>query len=79
MGTVQAIFGSARETDGPALLESTLKDSASARESEIHATLRARASRPLLAIAKVLAGKVPAESDCQLHTVGGMGQYASPC
>jgi rhamnogalacturonyl hydrolase YesR len=59
MGTVQAIFGSARETDGPALLENTLKDSASARESEIHATLRARVSRPLLAIAKVLAGKYP--------------------
>ena len=59
MGTVQAIFGSARETDGPALLEHTLKDSAAARESEIHATLRARASRPPLAIARVLAAKYP--------------------
>ena len=59
IGTVQAVFGSARETDGPALLEHTLKDSASARESEIHATLRARASRPPLAIARVLAAKYP--------------------
>jgi rhamnogalacturonyl hydrolase YesR len=59
MGTVQAIFGSARETDGPTLLEHALKDSAGARESEIHATLRARASREPLAIAKVLAAKYP--------------------
>ena len=59
MGTVQAIFGSARETDGPALLEHTLNDSASARESEIRATLRARVSRPPLAIARVLAAKYP--------------------
>ena len=59
MGTVQAIFGLARETDGPSLLEHALKDSAGARESEIHATLRARASREPLAIAKVLAAKYP--------------------
>jgi len=59
MGTVQAIFGSVRETDGPTLLEHALKDSAGARESEIHATLRARASREPLAIAKVLAAKYP--------------------
>jgi unsaturated rhamnogalacturonyl hydrolase len=59
IGTVQSVFGSAREGDGPALLEHTLKDSTAARESEIHATLRARASRPPLAIAKVLAAKYP--------------------
>ena len=59
IGTVQSVFGSAREGDGPALLEHTLKDSAGVRESEIHATLRARASRPPLAIARVLAAKYP--------------------
>ena len=59
IGTVHAIFGSARETDGPALLEHALKDAAGARESEIHATLRARASREPLAIARVLAAKYP--------------------
>ena len=79
MGTVHAIFGSARETDGPALLEHALKESAGARESEVHATLRARASREPLAIARVLAGQVPAESTRQLHPIGGLGQYASAC
>jgi unsaturated rhamnogalacturonyl hydrolase len=59
MGTVQAIFGSARETDGPALLEHALNDAADARESEVHATLRARASREPLAIARILAAKYP--------------------
>ena len=43
MGTVQSVFGSARETDGPALFEHVLKDAAATRQSEIRATLRARA------------------------------------
>jgi unsaturated rhamnogalacturonyl hydrolase len=59
IGAVQAIFGSARETDGPALLEHVLNDAAGTRESEVHATLRSRASREPLAIARVLAGKYP--------------------
>ena len=79
MGTVQAIFGSARETDGPALLEHALKESAGARESEVHATLRARASREPLAIAQSSCREVPAESARQLYPIGGMVQYASTC
>ena len=59
IGTVQAIFGSTRETDGPTLFEHVLKDAAGIRESEVHATLRSRASREPLAIARVLAGKYP--------------------
>ena len=79
IGTVQAIFGSARETDGPALLQHVLKDAAGTRESEIHATLRSRASREPLAIARVLAGEVSADSARQLHSVGRVGQHASAC
>ncbi len=59
MGTVQTVFGSARETDGPALFEHVLKEAAATRQSEIRATLRARASRDPLAIARALAGKYP--------------------
>ena len=59
IGTVRAIFGTARESDGVPLLEHVLKDAADARESEIHATLRARASRQPLALARVLAPKYP--------------------
>jgi unsaturated rhamnogalacturonyl hydrolase len=59
MGTVQSVFGSARETDGPALFEHVLKEAAATRQSEIRATLRARASRDPLAIARALAGKYP--------------------
>ena len=50
---------SARETDGPALLQHALKDAAGTPISEIRSTLRARASRDPLAIARVLAGKYP--------------------
>ena len=56
---MHSIFASTRETDGPALFEHVLKDAADVRESEIHATLRSRASREPLAIARVLAGKYP--------------------
>jgi rhamnogalacturonyl hydrolase YesR len=59
IGTVAAVYGSARETDGPALLEHALKDAAGTPMSEIHSTLNARASRTPLAIARVLAGKYP--------------------
>ena len=59
IGSVHSIFGTTRETDGPALFEHVLKDSAEIRESEIHATLRSRASREPRAIARVLAGKYP--------------------
>jgi unsaturated rhamnogalacturonyl hydrolase len=59
IGTVRAVFGSARATDGPALLEQVLKEAAAVRQSEIRATLRARASREPLAIAGALAGRYP--------------------
>ena len=59
MGTVRAMFGSARETDGPALLQHALKDAADIQTSEIRSTLVARASRDPLAIARVLAEKYP--------------------
>ena len=59
IGTVHTIFASARETDGPAVLENALKEPAGTRESEIRATLKARTSREPLAIARVLAEKYP--------------------
>ena len=59
LGTVPAMYGSARETDGPALLQHALNDAAGTRMSEIRSTLRARASREPLVIARVLAGKYP--------------------
>ena len=59
IGTVNVVFGSARESDGQALLEHTLKEASGTRPSEIHATLRGRVSRAPLAVARVLAGKYP--------------------
>ncbi|MEO5740040.1 MAG: hypothetical protein ABIS29_05550, partial [Vicinamibacterales bacterium] len=59
IGTVAAVYGSARETDGPALLQHALADAAGTRMSEIRSTLRARASRGPLVIARVLARKYP--------------------
>jgi unsaturated rhamnogalacturonyl hydrolase len=59
LGTVDCVYGSAREADGPALLSHVLSDAAALRMSEIHATLRARSSREPLAIARVLAEKYP--------------------
>jgi rhamnogalacturonyl hydrolase YesR len=59
IGTVSAVFGTARETDGPALLQHALQDAGGTRQSEIRATLVARASRDGLAIARVLAAKYP--------------------
>lgn len=58
MGTVHAVYGSARESDGPALLSQVLSD-APGPISEVHATLAARASRAPLAIARVLAARYP--------------------
>ena len=72
-------YGLARETDGPALLQHALNDAAGTPMSEIRSTLRARASREPLAIARVLAGKYPQTPTRQLHSVGGVGQYASAC
>lgn len=59
IGTAAAFYGTARETDGVALLQSVLKDAADIRHSEIRATLSARASREPLAIARVLATRYP--------------------
>jgi rhamnogalacturonyl hydrolase YesR len=59
IGTVTALYGSARESDGPALLQHALTDSAGVRLSEIRSTLTARVSREPLAIARVLAAKYP--------------------
>jgi unsaturated rhamnogalacturonyl hydrolase len=59
MGTAAAMFGTARDIDGPTLLQHALKDAPGMRPSEIRATLRARASRQPLAVAKVLAEKYP--------------------
>jgi rhamnogalacturonyl hydrolase YesR len=59
IGTVRAVYGSARETDGPAILQHALNDAAGTPMSEIRATLRARVSRGPLAVARVLAGKYP--------------------
>ena len=59
IGTVTAFYGTARETDGVALLQSVLKDAAALRPSEIHTTLDARVSRAPLAIARVLAARYP--------------------
>jgi rhamnogalacturonyl hydrolase YesR len=59
IGTVPAVYGSAREADGPALLQHALKDGAGTGRSEIRSTLAARASREPLAIARVLAARYP--------------------
>ena len=59
IGTVTASYGTARETDGVALLQSALKDAADLRPSEIRATLNARVARDPLAIARVLAERYP--------------------
>jgi rhamnogalacturonyl hydrolase YesR len=59
IGTVRTLYGSARDTDGPALLQHALKDAAGTPTSEIRSTLRARAAREPLAIARVLANKYP--------------------
>jgi unsaturated rhamnogalacturonyl hydrolase len=59
IGTVPVVYGSARETDGPALLQAALKDAAAARPSEIRSTLLARSLRDPLTVAKVLAAKYP--------------------
>jgi rhamnogalacturonyl hydrolase YesR len=59
IGAAQVVFGSAREADGPALLENVLKESAATQQSEVRATLRARASRAPLAIARALAARYP--------------------
>jgi len=58
LGTVSAVFGTVRETDGPALLRQVLADAPAAR-SEIHATLSSRTARDPLAIARVLANRYP--------------------
>ena len=58
VGTVPAVYGTARETDGPTLLRDALRD-AGTRTSEIRSTLNARASREPLSIARLLAGKYP--------------------
>ena len=59
IGTVRAIFGTAREADGAALLQSVLKDAADVPRSEIHTTLVSRAARHPLAIAQTLAPIYP--------------------
>jgi hypothetical protein len=59
IGTVAAMYGLARETDGPALLQHALNDADRAPQSEIRSTLAARSSRDPLAVARVLAAKYP--------------------
>ncbi len=59
MGTVPVVYGSARETDGPALLHAALTDAPQTRPSEIRSTLLARSSRDPLTVANVLAEKYP--------------------
>lgn len=59
IGTVRASYATARETDGPTLLQHALNDADRAPQSEIRSTLVARSSRDPLAIAKVLAAKYP--------------------
>ena len=58
MGTVPVVYGTARESDGPTLLQQVLTD-ASAGTSEIRTTISARTSRDPLAIARVLANRYP--------------------
>ena len=59
VGTARAVFGTARETDGVALLQSVLKDAAGVPRSELRATLVSRAAREPLAIARLLAPVYP--------------------
>ena len=59
IGTVNCVYGSAREEDGRAFLSHVLTDSAGTRISEIHATLSGRASRDPLTVARVLAARYP--------------------
>jgi unsaturated rhamnogalacturonyl hydrolase len=59
MGTVPVVYGTARESDGPTLLQQVLTDTAPAGTSEIRPTIAARASRDPLAIARVLANRYP--------------------
>ena len=60
MGTVAAVFGTVRETDGPTLLQQVLSDTATpVRRSELRQTLEARIARDPIAIARVLAGRYP--------------------
>jgi unsaturated rhamnogalacturonyl hydrolase len=59
IGTARAIFGTARESDGVPLLQSVLKDTTDAPQSEIRATLVSRAARAPLAIARTLAPLYP--------------------
>ncbi len=60
MGTVAAVFGTVRESDGPTLLQQVLTDTATpVRRSELRQTLEARIARDPIAIARVLAGRYP--------------------
>jgi len=59
LGVVPAIFASARESDGPMLVEQVLKEHAAGRRSDLHVALAARVSRDPLAIARVLANRYP--------------------
>jgi rhamnogalacturonyl hydrolase YesR len=59
IGTSPAVFATAAESDGPTLLQHVLNDAGEPRQSEIRATIVARASREPLAIARVLANTYP--------------------
>jgi rhamnogalacturonyl hydrolase YesR len=59
IGTVRALYGAARETDGVSLLQHSIKEAERLQPSEIRSTLTARVSRSPLAVAKVLASKYP--------------------
>jgi rhamnogalacturonyl hydrolase YesR len=59
IGTAPVVFGTARESDGPTLLQQVLGDAMSPATSEIRATISARTAREPLAIARVLANRYP--------------------
>ena len=59
LGTVAAVFATARDTDGVAVIQHALQKTGIARPSEIRATLAARVARDPLDIARVLAHRYP--------------------
>jgi rhamnogalacturonyl hydrolase YesR len=59
LGTVAAMFATARAVDGGALLQQVMKQFSASRVSEIHATLAGRASRDPLDVARELSTHYP--------------------
>jgi len=59
LDAVPVVFVTARGSDGPELIQQTLKDATDRRHSPLRTALSARASREPLAIARVLADRYP--------------------